>query len=305
MIFPDNARVCFIGDSITAANKALPVIIDTYRKKFPERKVRFFNCGTSGAQLFYALKYFEEDIAACRPTHAVIAYGMNDAWLWNLPYLPDEEHYNLLTEAYDTYRQRLNTLCGKLESIGVKDITVCTPSPYNEYGEGDAEVWRGGAAALVGYSAFVREFAREKGYSLCDYNSYLTRAMQTQKVYNPEDRVHPSDHGYYLMAKCFLESQGIEACQETPVPEYLKAWCEKTEDLRDIHYVENNIIENRDMSQEEKYDFVREYLKRDGLHPDFISKGNKYFENRSKSSQFLKETEEIYDRDILKLQKGL
>ncbi len=300
MIFPENARVCFIGDSITAANKALSHIVDTYKKQFPERKVKFFNCGTAGAQLFYPLKYFEEDVAFWNPSHAVIAFGANDCWFWNLPYLPSKKHYDLLLEAYDTYKERLSTLCERLEAIGVKEITVCTPTPYNEYGEGEAEVWKGAAAAMVGYSAYVREFAKEKGYRLCDYNSFLTNEMQQgNEVFTTTDRVHPSDHGYYLMAKCFLLSQGIEIGEYAPIPEFLNAWREKVGDLRDVHYVENNILENRDMNNEEKFDFVREFLKRDGLANDFIIKGKKYFENRLKTVEIAKEIEEIYDRDIL------
>lgn len=299
MIFPNNARVCFIGDSITAANIALSHVVNAYKTQFSERKVKFFNCGTAGAQLFYPLKYFEEDVAFFKPTHAVISYGINDSWLWNLPYLPDKEHYDLLLEAYDTYKERLALLCKKLEGIGVKDITVCTPPPYDEYAKTDADCWHGGASLMVGYAAFVREFANEKGYKLCDYHSFLTNAKQTEEVFGTADRVHPSDHGYYLMAKCFLKTQGIEIGEYEPIPEYLNAWNERVRDLRDVHYVENNIIENKELNQEEKFNFVREFLKKEDIAEDFVVKGNKYFENRLKTEQIAKEIEEIYDRDVL------
>ena len=301
-VFPENSRVCFIGDSITAANKALSRIVDAYKIQYPERKVKFFNCGTAGAQLFYPLKFFEEDVEFFKPTHAVICFGANDCHFWNLPHLPSKEHYDLLLKAYDSYKERLSTLCQRLEAIDVKHITVCTPPPYNEYGESEAEVWKGCAAALVGYSAFVREFSAQNGYKLCDYNSFLTGEMQSgNEVFTKFDRVHPSENGYYLMAKCFLETQGIEIGGYAPIPEYLIAWHERTEDLRDVHYVENNIIENRELSQEEKFDFVREFLKGENVANDFLVKGNKYFENRLKTKEIAKEIEEIYDRDILNI----
>lgn len=300
MIFPKNSRVCFIGDSITAANKALSYVVDAYKTQFPENKVKFFNCGVSGAQLYYPLKHFEDDIKIFTPTHAVIAFGANDCHFWWLPYLPSREHYDLLVKAYEMYKERLSLLCKRLEELGVSDITVCTPVPYNEYGESEAEVWKGCAAAMVGYSFYVREFCEKKGYKLCDYNSYLTAEMQKgSEVFTKKDRVHPSDYGYYLMAKCFLNSQGMEIGEYAPIPEYLTAWREKTADLRDIHYVENNILENRDLSREDKFSFLREFLKKENLSNDFIIRGNKYFENYNKTEIFAREIEEIYNRDVL------
>ena len=300
MIFPKNARVCFIGDSITAANKALSRIVDAYKSQFPEQKVIFFNCGTAGAQLFYPLTHFDDDIAFFNPTHAVISFGINDAWLWNIPYLPSEKHYNLLLEAYENYKQRLYALCERLESIGVQGIPLCTPPPYNEFSASDTLLWPGAAAAMVGYSAFIREFAKEKGYLICDYNSFLTKAMQTDNmVFTDSDRIHPSEHGYYLMAKCFLLSQGIDIGEEKDIPEYLDSWRKKVDDLRDIHYVENNIIENKEISQEEKFNFLQQFLKRDDIPQDFVTRGNKYFFNQPKASQIAKEIEEIYNKDIL------
>ncbi len=302
MIFPENARICFIGDSITAANKALSYIVDAYHTQFPEKKVKFFNCGVSGAQLYYPLKHFEDDIKIFSPTHAVIAFGANDCHFWWLPYLPSREHYDLLLKAYDTYKERLAILCERLEEIGVKDIILCTPVPYNEYGESEAEVWKGCAAAMLGYSFYVKEFAKQKGYKLCDYNSFLTNEMQKgNEVFTKKDRVHPSDNGYFLMAKCFLETQGVEIGKYKEIPEYLTAWREKTADLRDVHYVENNILENREISQEEKFSFIKEFLKKDNIADDFIIRGNKYFANYNKTEIFAREIEEIYDRDILNM----
>ena len=50
--------------------------------------------------------------------------------------------------------------------------------------------------------------------------------MQTDDLYN-DDCVHPTPHGYYYMAKCFLEFQGLDIGEEKEIPEYLKDWCEK------------------------------------------------------------------------------
>ena len=63
--FPDGARVCFIGDSLVARNQAMPVVIETYKEKFPNAKIRFFNCGVSGGTAKYAHDSFEDDVLIC------------------------------------------------------------------------------------------------------------------------------------------------------------------------------------------------------------------------------------------------
>ena len=47
-IFPNNSRVVFIGDSITAENLSLQWIIKTYKSLEGHSSVRFFNCGVAG-----------------------------------------------------------------------------------------------------------------------------------------------------------------------------------------------------------------------------------------------------------------
>ena len=45
--FPNGARVCFIGDSITHNNLFLAHIVAYYREHFKDSKVKFYNCGVS------------------------------------------------------------------------------------------------------------------------------------------------------------------------------------------------------------------------------------------------------------------
>ena len=74
-IFPDNSRVAFIGDSITAANLVLPRVIDAYRG----RGIRFYNCGVAGGTAEFAVQIFDKDVKRFMPTHAVVSFGINDS----------------------------------------------------------------------------------------------------------------------------------------------------------------------------------------------------------------------------------
>ena len=70
--FPDNARVCFVGDSITANNTYVAHIAGFYKDNLPDAHVEFYNCGISGATLKTTLAVFDEDIAPFEPTHIVL-----------------------------------------------------------------------------------------------------------------------------------------------------------------------------------------------------------------------------------------
>ena len=60
--FPDGARVCFVGDSITHAGRFQKYIVAYYRKKFPDAKVEFYNCGIAGGNLRNTISIYNEDI---------------------------------------------------------------------------------------------------------------------------------------------------------------------------------------------------------------------------------------------------
>ena len=45
---PSNARVCFVGDSITANNGYISYIQDYFYKNRNADKIKFYNCGASG-----------------------------------------------------------------------------------------------------------------------------------------------------------------------------------------------------------------------------------------------------------------
>lgn len=70
--FPDNARVLFIGDSITAAGTWISHIYDHYLRNFPSSGIRMYNAGISSGSVRSALMYLEENGLNYQPTHAVI-----------------------------------------------------------------------------------------------------------------------------------------------------------------------------------------------------------------------------------------
>lgn len=256
MRFPNNARVCFIGDSLTQANQTLPRIIDFYNQRFPASGVRFFNCGTSGGKYKSAIEFFYDDVLRHKPTHAVVAFGVNDCNRWFLGVKRGEARTKELKTSFESFQNNVKTYCKMLQEYNIS-ITLCTPAPYNEYTDGGETPLRGGYALVLGYAQFIKEFAKENKLPVCDYHDYITNSLQVdgQPIYS-SDRVHPTAHGYYLMAKCFLAHQGYALGDEQPLPAYFEEWSVAVHRMRMIWSAEQMIIDNYTMDLEEKMAFM-------------------------------------------------
>lgn len=304
--FPNGARVCFVGDSLVARNQYLPVIIDAYKKNFPDSGIRFFNCGVSGGRAKFALDSFENDVLSCKPTHVLVAFGINDSQRNILEKPRTAERFEKLSAAFELYKKSLAALCEKVLANGI-ELILCTPAPYDEYTETPIPSLHGGAALMCEYASYVRALAKDKGYTLVDFHALLNRALQveTQPIFDA-DHVHPTIHGFYLMAQHFLSEQGIEAPEEGEIPAYFADWREKLFVYRSINAAECMIIRDYFMPQEEKYALIRDYLekkkfeaKTGGVQAYFITIANRYLECKARERDMAQEIEEIYDRDIL------
>ena len=101
--FPDGARVCFVGDSITATFEHEARIADFYIKNFRSSKIRIYNCGVAGGTALSQRTYLEDDTFVHNPTHAVVMLGVNDSQRWLLSGEKTPERYNALERAFENY----------------------------------------------------------------------------------------------------------------------------------------------------------------------------------------------------------
>ncbi len=256
--FHDGDRVCFIGDSITAANEHVARIAAHYHDRYPHEDIRFYNNGVSGCTLTGLLQYFNDDVAPRRPTHAVVMLAVNDAGPWLLEMPRGAARFAALKERYDTYCRNLEAMYQKLKAIGAEMI-LCTPVPYAEYEPNDGAVSRGCYAMVAAYAAFVRDFARTKNCPLCEIHDDMAEEMQKQVFFGP-DRTHPNAAGQYHMAKCFLAFQGETIASFAPIPPAMDVWRENTRALRSVYEGEWNVLQNYALSTEEKMAFMQTYL---------------------------------------------
>ena len=228
--FPDNSRVAFIGDSITAENLALQWIIRAY-KQF-SRGIRFVNCGVAGGTAEFAVISYDKDIKRYAPTHAVVSFGINDSMRELLNEKRSPERLEALTAAYENYKRKLAQLVDRLVADGA-EVTLCTPVPYDEYSDSDTKPLAGGYALMLGYAEYVRALAKEKGVQLYDQHRILSEVMAGDTVHS-SDRIHPTQHGYYILAREFLGAQGIDAGAEDTFPQGYALWHSYVARLRKV-----------------------------------------------------------------------
>lgn len=301
--FRDGARVCFIGDSLVAQNHILPWVASCYKSNFENEDIRFFNCGVAGGTAEFALKIFEEDVLEFRPTHAVVAFGVNDSWRWCLNEEKGIARYKTLKKRFEIYKECIKNLCEKITQNNI-ELILCTPAPYDEYEETSQPALKGGYALLAEYANFVRYFAKEKNYTLCDYYEAMVEIMQTDRLYS-DDHIHPTPHGYYRMAEIFLKNQGLEIEKEFDITEKYPNWRNAVKMHRDIFTAECMVIKKAELSIGEKLEIAKDFIAENsdkleiGRNNWFVALCKNYIENREKVSSLCKNIEQIYEQEIL------
>ena len=297
--FPSGARVCFIGDSLTAQNTVQWMTVDCYKNNFPDANIEFFNCGVAGGTAASALLYLEDDTLVHNPTHAVIGFGVNDSSRDALSLPRTAERYDRLATAFENFKVNLRRLCDALIERGI-EITLCTPPPYDEYHESDTPALVGGYALLLAYAEEVRKIAKEKDLPLCDYAEYFGREMQTDLLYTA-DHIHPNDHGYYVMGKYFLAQQGLDAGEErNSPPDYLKDWCDKVAERVEIFSGELMVVRDYSLPLEEKLKIAEEYVRtRTDVIPRMIEIATNYIRLKPHQNEIFKAIDELYAKNVL------
>lgn len=299
MRFPNNSRVCFVGDSMTAGNGVMTRVALCYKKTHPDSNIRFFNCGVSGGNINYALKRLSDDTLIHNPTHAVVAFGINDSCIQNIGNnVPEPERSKKLSDAFETYKQNLKTICDRLTQFGAK-VTVCAPPPYDEFANSDTTALSGGFALMKKYADYVCDFAKDNGYDLVDYNNALNAQMPTQIVFEL-DRVHPNKLGAYYMAKAILDNHGLEIGEYCDYDPCALEWRSYVSQHRQIQAVEYMVIGDQADTLQEKLKIVKDYIA--STDNDYMKRISlTYLECKPNEEKIIKKIYETYDRDILKI----
>jgi lysophospholipase L1-like esterase len=219
--FRDGDTVTFVGDSITHGGTYHSVVALFYSTRFPDRNIRFHNCGIGGdraSMIVGDARYrLNLDILGHKPTAATIMLGMNDIGHTDYRGQPGPDTEAARRKSLDLYRENMGTLIAALRGAGAR-LTLITPSIYDEttrLEKANPVVSIGGNAALGRCAAMVRQYAKENQAGLVEFYDAMNAVNAREQKKDPAftivgaDRVHPGPVGHFMMAYVFLKAQGM------------------------------------------------------------------------------------------------
>ena len=225
--FKDGDVVCCLGDSITKGGRYQSYIHLFYATRFPDRNIKFFNCGVGGdraAAILNARKFrLDVDVLSHKPTVVTLMLGMND--VGRKSYGPQAKGPNLeqeRQEALALYSQSMQEIIRLLQGAGARMILL-TPSIYDETAAlPDARLvpLTGVNGALGKCASMVRTWAAEHRTGLVNCYEVMNSINQRQQALDPaysitgagknwNDRVHPGPVGNLVMAYTILKAQSL------------------------------------------------------------------------------------------------
>ena len=216
--FEKDARVVFLGDSITHQARWTSLVTRYYLEWLPERNVTFRNAGVGGDTMSGCLGRLDEDVNPHHPDVIVTMFGMNDVSgaLWAETFGEKENARKKLV--LDRYETNLKALAARLKADNPKVRLVwCTPSIYDETAVMDRPNNPGrNRELLAGCAAIVKRFAAACGDEVIDFNGPMAAFNAERQKTDPAftlvgpDRVHPLQPGAFFMACEFLRQQGLD-----------------------------------------------------------------------------------------------
>lgn len=187
-VFPSDARVCFVGDSLTSCSWS-EYVYEYYLEKFPGTNLRMYNAGIGCATINFIMNYLEEDVFVWNPTHVVIMFGTNDM----MHYSGDD---NAKAQAFEKDMRKLADVFIK------RNITVyfAIEPHYKHYGT-NSDI----------YHMVTHALANEMNTGVCDF--YTLFEPFTEKYHDTviqADQTHFTQIGEAVIARLFLYSQGFD-----------------------------------------------------------------------------------------------
>lgn len=189
--FPANARVCFLGDSLTASGLWTEIIFEEYLKNCPEKNVRIYNCGVGTSTARFAIEHYTEDLLTFSPTHIVIMYAGNDINCYS----------GTLYEKTQKFYNDMHELCDIILSHGIKIYFMTAPASHSD----DDKPTDVRAICYV----VLRTLADEYKTECTDLYKMMTPHLDRADMIM-DDLVHPNALGEAVMARLFLHSQGFD-----------------------------------------------------------------------------------------------
>ncbi|MEO8140468.1 MAG: SGNH/GDSL hydrolase family protein, partial [Gemmatimonadota bacterium] len=183
---PDEARVVFMGNSITEAWAPL------FPTLFPGKQ--YLGRGISGQTTPQMVLRFHQDVVALAPQVVVILGGTNDI------------AGNTGPSTLEMIEDNLAAMTEMAQANGIR-VVLCSVLPVFDY------PWKPGltpAPKIVALNAWMRQYTASHGAVYLDFHSAMADAREGMRAEYSEDGVHPNEAGYGVMT-AMVEPAILEA----------------------------------------------------------------------------------------------
>ncbi|KAA6438278.1 SGNH/GDSL hydrolase family protein [Dyadobacter flavalbus] len=200
-------RVVFLGNSLFENDFQFGYLELALTTRFPDRNVTFRNLGWSGDNVWgdarstftnppTAYQHLMRNIADAKPTVVFLGYGGIEA---------QEGEAGLAN-----FRNGLNSLLNKIDSLGAKTILLSTIPVFSE----DTSINLSKRNAdLELYSNAISKIAAERGKQFIDIYKPVQEISKKENII--ENGVHLNETGYYYLANVLEKGLGLKAEKET------------------------------------------------------------------------------------------
>ena len=205
MIFQNNDRIIFAGDSVTDMGSNQPlgeglsdkvgrgyvrVVENMLAVWYPELNFRITNAGTSGNTSRDLLARFERDVTSQNPDWVSICIGINDVWRqFDVPAILDA------AVLPDEYERNVESMILAVKKK-VKGIFILSPYYIEPLSEDPMR------RRMDEYGEICRRLAEKHGCEFVDFQRMFSDYCKYQHSSRLAwDRVHPNQMGATLMAR--------------------------------------------------------------------------------------------------------
>ncbi|MEF2247661.1 MULTISPECIES: SGNH/GDSL hydrolase family protein [unclassified Paenibacillus] len=214
MLFSQNQKLLFIGDSITDCGRSQPIgegrggalgngyvaLVDALiQATYPELNIRIVNKGISGNTVRDLNSRWQQDVIEQKPDWLAIKIGINDVWRqFDTPLIPECHVYE------EEYAATLRKLVQETKPL-VTGLVLMSPFYLEENRQDKMR------SKMDTYSAIVKSVAEEHGAIFVDTQAAFDKVLEHRYAAALAwDRVHPSYTGHMVLAKAFLNHVGFE-----------------------------------------------------------------------------------------------
>lgn len=227
-VFKDGDVICFFGDSITASGIYMAEIYQTLKHSV---KVKCYNCGVPGATAYDSEPRLYTHCLIHNPTYVVMMFGIND--ITREKYADsclDPNKEKIKADSITLHKKSYEWLVKEIISHGATPI-MCLPVPYDDKSENDAENYNCSAGLLACIEG-VKALQKQYGGYIVDFYNVMYEMLDLKVI--GEDRVHPTNFGYHVMAQTFLRQLGFIEKENYDAPFIFEDWNQKRFDAERI-----------------------------------------------------------------------